>query len=169
MVASVKGVDHMFTKILVCISNMEFPKKLTEYVQTQAKESQCTVVLVKIKSDITPQVAINPEQFPVHLSTGAVNVMEYEDYTLREHAEEITAKLSEQGINIEQTYNRGISIHDVAKFAKDNVVDLIVMAAQAHKGWKRFFLGSNVEEVLRGSNIPLLVFNPDKYETAGAI
>ncbi len=160
----------MFKKILVCIGNMEFPEKLTEYIKNQAKESQCSVVLVKIKSDATPLVVMNPTvQFPMYLSTGAVNIMEKEANTLKDRVEGITANLSEQGIRVEQTNNRGISIHDIAKFAKDNVVDLIVMAAQAHKGWKRLFMGSNVEEVLRESNIPLLVFNPDSYEAASAI
>ncbi len=159
----------MFTKILVCIGSVEFPEKLTEYITTQAKESKGSVVLVKIKSATPPLVAVNSnDQFPIFLSTNAVSVMEKEADKLQSHVEEIAVKLSEQGIMVEQTNTKGINIHDIAKFAKENVVDLIVMTAQAHKGWKRLFKGSNIEDVLRESNIPLLAFNPENCDTVRA-
>lgn len=46
----------------------------------------------------------------------------------------------------------------VAKYAADNHFDLIALSSHGRSGFKRFFLGSVAEQLLRHATVPVLVF-----------
>jgi len=151
----------MFKKILLFVGRIEFPEKIIDYITEQVKENG-SVILVKVKHALPPFAAVNSsDQFPIAFPAGAVTVMEKESGKLQRYLEKIASKLDEQGVKVEQVNLPNIETGDIGKFAKDHGVDLIIMTAHAYKGWRRLFLGSNIEDVLRESNIPILVFNPE--------
>ena len=51
----------------------------------------------------------------------------------------------------------GLARHEIVEAAKDLDVDLIILAAHGHTGWKHFCLGSTAERVVRAAPCPVLV------------
>jgi len=49
-------------------------------------------------------------------------------------------------------------------FARDNAVDMIIMATHGAKGIEKILLGSVADRVLKRAHCPTLVFNPYRGE-----
>ena len=53
-----------------------------------------------------------------------------------------------------------VMLTDGAGSAATGTVDLIALATHGRGGWTRLAVGSVADKVLRGSNVPVLVFRP---------
>lgn len=60
-------------------------------------------------------------------------------------------------VKYEVFLREGVPSEDIAKFAKDESIDLIVMGTAGRRGLDRFLLGSVTEKVVRTSPCPVLV------------
>ena len=49
----------------------------------------------------------------------------------------------------------------IVKYAKDNDVDLIIIASHGHTGINKMMLGSVALEVLHDSHVPVLLIRPE--------
>ena len=78
------------------------------------------------------------------------------------HAREVLAKFgalaAEQGVPFEGRYSRTDAVDDaIVNTAEDAGCDLIVMASHGRRGLKRLLLGSETQQVLTHSSVPVLV------------
>ena len=60
----------------------------------------------------------------------------------------------------------GDPAEDVIRFAKENGMDLIIMATHGRKGLDRVIFGSVAENVARQSPIPVMLINPHRLDRA---
>lgn len=58
----------------------------------------------------------------------------------------------------------GLATHEIVEVAKDLDVDLIILAAHGHKGWKHFSIGSTAERVVRTAPCPVLVVREKEHD-----
>ena len=58
----------------------------------------------------------------------------------------------------------GLATHEIVEAAKDLDVDLIILAAHGHKGWKHFSIGSTAERVIRAAPCPALVLREKDHD-----
>lgn len=80
-------------------------------------------------------------------------------------SKKITAIAEDNEFEIENiVYETGEPAYKIIETAKQNNIDLVVMATHQRKGFEKFFLGSISEKVLMYSNIPVLVLPPSDYE-----
>lgn len=87
------------------------------------------------------------------------------DALITKISKKITAIAEESEFEIEDIiYETGEPAHKIIETAKQNNIDLVVMATHQRKGFEKFFLGSISEKVLMYSNIPVLVLPPSDYE-----
>lgn len=81
--------------------------------------------------------------------------------TARGHLERHAAKLRDAGHRVEVEVVKGPSVPAALLEARDRLAaDLMAMATRGEGGVKRMVLGSVADKVLRGSEHPLLVYNP---------
>jgi|GEM_PF-3298232 len=160
----------MFHKVLVCVSSAEIPADFTHQIIEIARQNNSAVNLVKIKTAISPVMAINPsEQFPLMPSAAAINAIDKDTEKVGVEIGRIHRELTTQGVPVEYDPAALIDENHIAKYARQTGADLIIMTARVYKGWKRLMMGSAVEDVLRETNIPLLVINAEIKQTAHAV
>jgi len=160
----------MFHKILVCVSSAEVPTDLISQIIEIARQNNSTINLVKIKTAIPPVMAVNTsEQFPLMPSAAALDAIDKDAENAQAVMIRIGNDLTAQGISVEYDPSVLIDTHYVAKYARQMGAELIIMTAQIYKGWKRLMMGSAVEDVLRETNIPVLVVNTEKQQPAQVV
>jgi universal stress protein A len=57
---------------------------------------------------------------------------------------------------------KGIAEEEIVKFAKEEDIDLIIMATHGRSGLSHVLMGSVAEKVIQQSPVPVLVVNPTK-------
>jgi nucleotide-binding universal stress UspA family protein len=85
---------------------------------------------------------------------------------LIEKINEKIAKIAEESnYKVENIiYETGEPAKKIIEIAKENEIQLIVMATHQRKGIEKFFLGSISEKVLMYCNIPVIILPPSDYE-----
>lgn len=63
----------------------------------------------------------------------------------------------EAGVKVESVYLRGSPAEKILEYAEGSNIDLIVMGTQGITGVKRFLIGSVAENVLRHSEVPVMI------------
>jgi nucleotide-binding universal stress UspA family protein len=71
---------------------------------------------------------------------------------------------SSAGVPVETASVQGSPYEDIARYAQDNMVDLIVMGTHGRRGWRRLVAGSVAEHVVRSAHIPVLTVPSPKRD-----
>jgi len=76
-------------------------------------------------------------------------------------------KMSEEaGVETERVVLEGIPHREILSYAKDEAMDLIVIATAGRKGLDKLLMGSTTERVLRSSDVPILVIKRGEKKEA---
>lgn len=62
--------------------------------------------------------------------------------------------------NIVEVVRRGIAEEEIVRFAKEENIDLIIMATHGRSGLSHVFMGSVAEKVIQHSSVPVLTVKP---------
>lgn len=82
--------------------------------------------------------------------------------------EEAAGRVGEAGVEVKRVEKRGIAAAPaILDYAREEEVDLIVLATHGRRGVGRMLLGSVAEEVVRLAARPVLTVRPDGEEHAG--
>jgi universal stress protein A len=68
------------------------------------------------------------------------------------------------GIRIDSVVRCGLASIEIVDAAKEQDVDLIVIATHGYTGWKHFAIGSTAERVVRAAPCPVLVVRDKEHE-----
>ena len=148
----------MYKKILIATDNSAYGKKAIKTgiaiaKMTGAKVCAVYVVASKGISLIPPRTASWEKSMREHLMA---------------EGEEATAFVKkagdEEGVEVEPVILEGDPGDEIAEFAENNEIDLIVMGTQGKTGIERFFIGSVAENVVRNSKQAVLVVRGEKEE-----
>lgn len=141
----------MAFKILVPTDFSFTAEKALNYALNIASKNDGTVALFNVFTPIENLMAV-PEDLRIA-------------YNLRNEDESIEAlraiRKQSQAVypNVDVSVSLGTSplVHAILEFAADNDIDLIVMGTQGASGFKEAIIGSNATEVLKRSNVPVLL------------
>lgn len=76
----------------------------------------------------------------------------------------LTAAAQAQGFdNARASIRIGVPSHEIVEAAKDEDIDLIVIATHGYTGWKHFCIGSTAERVVRAAPCPVLVVREKEH------
>lgn len=70
-------------------------------------------------------------------------------------------QLEAKGITAKAVVITGFANEVINNYAKENKVDMIIIATHGRSGISRWFWGSTAEKILRTSKIPVLMIRPD--------
>lgn len=96
---------------------------------------------------------------PEVILLGVMDEVQY-SYELREHLDRVCDDLRAGGIDSSIVIREGSPSAEIVAIARERGVDLIAMSTHGRGGLARAFLGSVTEEVLRRTEVPILVCRP---------
>lgn len=152
----------MFSKILVPLDGSALSEQALSMAQNLARSSDTSLHLLQV-------ISLRPELEALHGSGGeSVTVIEMAQDAARRLIEVQTARgkayleglagqLQQAGIKVTTVLREGAADENIVAYAKEQEIDLIVMSTHGHSGFKRFFLGSVTDRVIRAGETPVLV------------
>ena len=139
------------SRILVPIDFSDHSKKALQYAIPFAEQ---------FKSSIDLLYVVEPTVYPADFSFGQVSFPSVEDELRQRGAEELRALLrSEIGNRVESrlAVRTGKAFNEIDQYAKDEGIDLVIIATHGHSGMEHVLFGSTAEKVVRYAPCPVLV------------
>jgi nucleotide-binding universal stress UspA family protein len=135
-----------YKKILVPLDGSEVAEKALLYVKSIAKLKNSNVILFAVS--LTIFVDRRDRLFASYLEVSA-------------------KELNKEGIKVTTATSYGDVAEEIVKYAKNNKIDLIVMATHGYSRTKRWLFGSVTQKVLYGTEIPVLLIKSKSPEVSG--
>ncbi len=156
--AAQKSPSIALTKILVPIDFSEHARKALQYAIPFAHQFKAKLYLVYV---------VEPTIYPADFSFGQIGLPNVEA-ELRTKAEGELKELVEKEIKgfvaSEWLVKTGLPFVEIASFAKDENIDLIILATHGHTGVEHILFGSTAEKIVRKAPCPVLVVRSDERD-----
>ena len=142
----------MYQKILVPLDGSEFAECSLDHVITLLKRTKRgEAVLFKVLDPI----------FWCRAGCDFVAFRNIEFRQAEKYLEKVKSKLVSEGLHVRSEISEGgVPAPCIVKYAKDNDVDLIIIASHGLTGINKMMLGSVALEVLHDSHVPVLLIRP---------
>lgn len=145
----------MYRNILVVSDGSELSSKAVRAALRLGRDFQADVLALNVQAPYQPPIAGEVPAAFLH------NPEEYEQLALensRKVLDEVSALAAELGAKCRTMTRFDHSVHQsIVNTAKDERIDLIVMASHGRGGLKSLLLGSETQKVLTNCRIPVLV------------
>jgi nucleotide-binding universal stress UspA family protein len=156
----------MFNKMLVCLDGSTLAEQIIPYAIEQALHFQSEVVLFQAVNVPSTMVAVAPGAMaPAASVTPTPEELEKLEREARAYLEGWAANLREKSISVNCATQIGAPAVTIINYAKEKAASLIVMATHGRSGLSRAVMGSVADEVIRESNLPILVMRPSEEES----
>jgi nucleotide-binding universal stress UspA family protein len=152
----------MFAKILVPLDGSELSEKALAMAQTLASSSDTSLHLMQVISlwpELDARRGSGGESITVleMAQDAARRLIEVQTARGKEYLEGLAIQLQKAGINVTTVIREGAADENIVEYAKEQEIDLIVMSTHGRSGFKRFFVGSVTDRVIRAGETPVLV------------
>ena len=153
-----QGGDPITLKrILVPIDFSEYSKDALQYAVTLAEQFGSELILVYV---------VEPIVYPADLGFGQVTIPNIEpELTARGKAglEQLAKDTIPAGITHRIVVETGRPFVEILDTAKDQHIDLIVIATHGYSGVEHLIFGSTAEKVVKRAHCPVLMVRPAGY------
>jgi nucleotide-binding universal stress UspA family protein len=152
----------MFAKILVPLDGSELSEKALAMAQNLASASDTSIHLMQVISlrpELDARRGSGGESITVleMVQDAARRLIEVQTARGKEYLEGLAVQLQKAGINVTTVIREGAADENIVEYAKEQEIDLIVMSTHGRSGFKRFFVGSVTDRVIRSGETPVLV------------
>jgi nucleotide-binding universal stress UspA family protein len=140
---------ELIKSIMVPIDFSEYSKSALKYAIDFAKQFHAKIYLIYV---------VEPIIYPADFSMGQVAIPSA-DLDLQSRANEELINLAKtigSGITSETIIKTGKPFVEIIDSAKENDVDLIIIATHGHTGVEHLLFGSTAEKVVRKAPCPVL-------------
>ena len=140
----------MISKILVPIDFSDYSKHALNYAIKFAKNFNAEMILISV---------IEPMVYPADFSLGQISIPP-NDEALNERVESELQKLAKNEIGdqlkTKLIIKSGKPFYEINETAREEDVDLIIIATHGHTGVEHLLFGSTAEKVVRKAPCPVL-------------
>ena len=143
-----KELNH----ILVPLDGSERSEKALETAFTLAKLSGATLTFFRVLRPVDDIIKID-----THNAIYIDEQIEYKTKRATKYLDTINDMAQNNLITSHTALEIGIADELIIEYAKNNSVDLIVMATHGRTGLQRWFYGSTAAKVLNGASHPILL------------
>jgi nucleotide-binding universal stress UspA family protein len=146
--------DRRFVaRILVPIDFSESSKDALKYAVRFAKQFGAELILVHI---------VEPTVYPADFSFAQVGFPNIDEELRNESAEKLSQLVDEimEEVSARSVVRTGKAFLEIIGVAKEEAVDLIIMATHGHTGVEHILFGSTAEKVVRKAPCPVLTVPP---------
>jgi nucleotide-binding universal stress UspA family protein len=154
----------MFNKILVCLDGSTLAEQIIPYAIEQALHFNAEVTLfqaVSVPSTVfvAPPVMAPGEPIPPTPTPEQVQEVKNEAWL---YLESWAERMREKGLKVVSETWEDAPAEAITKYSAEKDVSLITMATHGRSGLGRTVMGSVADEVIRRSNLPILVLRPNE-------
>lgn len=149
-----------FNKVLVPLDGSDFAEFALEVAEELFDGPDTEFHLIRVPEPIqypgTPYGTASHQTIEMYLDAVRTEAEEY--------LERVAAGLRERGRTVSWEVRDGMIAEAISTAVTKGGHEMIAMASHGRTGFRRFFLGSVAERVLRESEVPLLLVGPGEYE-----
>jgi universal stress protein A len=153
-----KSATIALRKILVPIDFSEYSKKALHYAIPFARQFHAKILLLYV---------VEPTIYPADFSFGQIGMPNVEN-ELRVKGEQELQELITNEIKgvvpAEGFVKVGLPFVEVVSFAKEEGIDLIIVATHGHTGVEHVLFGSTAEKIVRKAPCPVLIVRSDERD-----
>jgi len=145
-------------KILVPIDFSDYSKKALHYAIPFARQFRATVYLLYV---------VEPTIYPADFSFGQIGMPNVENELRTKGEQELRELISNEikgAVPAEAFVKVGLPFVEVVSFAKDEKIELIIVATHGHTGVEHVLFGSTAEKIVRKAPCPVLVVRSDERD-----
>ncbi|GJQ21980.1 MAG: hypothetical protein HBSIN02_23350 [Bacteroidia bacterium] len=145
-------------RILVPIDFSDHSRKALRYAIPFAEQFGATIDLVYV---------VEPTVYPADFSFGQVGFPAIEDELRKRGAEELDELVEKEigkRVKARRAVRTGKAFYEILLYAKEEKVDLIIIATHGHTGIEHVLFGSTAEKVVRKAPCPVLVVRSGERE-----
>lgn len=146
-------------RICVPTDFSEFSQHALRYGLTFAQQFSAQLHLLHVVEEIIPSIpepnlAVWPtDEVMRSLETGAA-----------EGLEKLLPPAAAGNLDVVRVVRRGSPFREITEYAKENQIDLLVLATHGRSGLAHFLLGSVVERIIRSSPCPVLTIRHPEHD-----
>lgn len=141
------GIQH----ILVPVDFSEHSKNALKYAIPYA---------VQFKARLDLLYVVEPTIYPADFSFGQVGFPNIEEELRKRGSEELNGLVKNEikgKVSAVASVRTGKPFYEISEYARENKIDLIIIATHGHSGVEHMLFGSTVEKVVRKAPCPVLV------------
>ena len=145
-------------RILVPIDFSEHSRKALQYAIPFAQQFKASVDLIYV---------VEPTVYPADFSFGQVGFPAIEDELRKRGGEELDDLLRHEigkRVKARRAIRTGKAFYEILQYAKEEAIDLIMIATHGHTGIEHALFGSTAEKVVRKAPCPVLVVRTEEKE-----
>ncbi len=138
-------------RILVPIDFSDHSKKALQYAIPFAEQFKASIDLLYV---------VEPAIYPADFSFGQVGFPAVEDELRQRGAEELEGLIKREigaRVKARSGVRTGKAAYEIEQYAREESVDLIIIATHGHSGMEHVLFGSTAEKVVRHAPCPVLV------------
>ena len=145
----------MYKKVLVTTDGSSLSKKAVTHAIALCASTGAELLALRV----TPRYAQTYFEGSLPLSAQEVSNIEKRWTDLAQHTlDAVVKQATTKGVKVKPLVVKSDIISDaIIASARKSKADLIVMASHGHRGLKRLLLGSETQQVLTHSSVPVLV------------
>ena len=152
----------MFKKILVPLDGSELSEKALAMAQNLASASGTAIHLLQVISlqpELDARRGMGGESITVleMAQDAARRLIDVQTARGKAYLEGLAVQLQQAGLKVTTVIREGAADENIIEYAKEQEIDLIVMSTHGRSGFKRFFVGSVTDRVIRAGATPVLV------------
>lgn len=145
-------------KILVPIDFSEYSKKALHYAIPFARQFHAKILLLYV---------VEPTIYPADFSFGQIGMPNVENELRVKGEQELQELIAEEikgVVPAEGLVKVGLPFVEVVSYAKEEGIELIIVATHGHTGVEHVLFGSTAEKIVRKAPCPVLVVRSDERD-----
>ncbi len=146
-------------RILFPTDFLQGAKEAIVYAADLAKKYNARLYIIHVIHDVTKATGL----YVPHV--GMDEILKSLDEEAQKEIKRVYLEELRGYDRIEYGVLRGIPYEEIVRFAKDNDIDLIVMASHGRRGLDRLFFGSTAEKVVKYAPCPVLVVRASEFSS----
>jgi nucleotide-binding universal stress UspA family protein len=150
------------TNILVTLDGTTGAEAILESVSEFAKVARATLTLLRVVAPVyypSPGIFSPHAYYPPELIDQEINERELE---VKQYLAKIQGELTQKGISSRIAVEIGLTTENILNYIAHNKPQMIAMATHARNYLGRLVLGSVADELIRKTNLPVLLVHTQK-------
>ena len=149
----------MYKKILVPLDRSELAECALSHVRNLAKDGHVEeVTILNVFTVDMGMLARADGSFVMDIN----KIREKQSTESKKYLSDVESRLGTEGIKVKTVSLEGNRPADlISHYAKENDIDMIVIATHGYTGLKKMMLGSVALEILHESQLPVLLIRPE--------
>ncbi|MGV8080578.1 MAG: universal stress protein [Syntrophales bacterium] len=149
----------MYKNVLVPLDGSEIAECALDELRKMAQEGWGCVGSVTLLYVV---------EVPAHWVAEGANVLDVVQFEFgrgQEYLNKVEESLAAENVAVKSVIVEGRAAETIVQYAKENEMDLIVVASHGYSGLKKWVFGSVALRVLHDSNVPVLLVRPKQPGT----